>query len=216
MANTLRKKTVKAHEVELVPIEKTKPHPRNYREHSDEQIEHLCQSILEHDVYKNAVIARDGTVLAGHGVRLALLRLGRAHIPAVRLPLRADSPQALKILAADNEIAKLAKDDEEALFDILSQIHEATPAGLLGTGYDEDSIAALVAALKDAQPSADTPFASFPDAKLTDDFVSFKLGDYAGKVSKAVYESFAERFRKLQQDTAEPMLDVVLRGWLIV
>lgn len=51
------------HETEIVSIESLSPHPRNYRGHPEDQIEHLVQSIRENGCYRNIVVARDRSIL---------------------------------------------------------------------------------------------------------------------------------------------------------
>lgn len=130
--------------VEIVPLADLRPHPRNYRSHPEDQIKHLAQSFREHGWYKNIVVAQDGTVLAGHGIRLGALAAGETHAPIRRLPLHPDSSRALKVLAADNEISHLAVDDDRALSEILRYVKDDDAEGLLGTGYDDMMLATLV------------------------------------------------------------------------
>jgi site-specific DNA-methyltransferase (adenine-specific) len=112
------------------------PHPRNYRGHPPEQIEHLKASITEHGLYRNVVVARGDVILAGHGVVIATVELGVALVPVVRLDIDPDDPRALKLLAGDNEITRLADDDDGALAAILKELADSS-VGLLGTGYDD-------------------------------------------------------------------------------
>jgi len=134
--------------IEQSPLAELKPHPRNYRAHPIEQIEHLRQSLLEHDVYRNVVIARDGTVLAGHGIVEAARSLKMTTIPCVRLDLDPGEPRALKLLAADNSLSQLSQDDDRAFTTLLTEIRESDEAGLLGTGYDNAMLAALLLATR--------------------------------------------------------------------
>jgi hypothetical protein len=53
---------------ELIAIKELKPHPRNYRSHPEDQLVHLVNSIKQHGFYRNVVVAKDNTILAGHGV----------------------------------------------------------------------------------------------------------------------------------------------------
>jgi hypothetical protein len=48
---------------EIVALSSLRPHPRNYREHPEDQIEHLMQSIRANGFYRNIVVARDGTII---------------------------------------------------------------------------------------------------------------------------------------------------------
>lgn len=121
-----------------------KIHPRNYKTHPPDQIIHLAESIREHGLYRNVVVARDNTILAGHGVVQAAHHLGLGRVPVVRLDLDADEPRALKLLAGDNEVAHLGEVDDRALSELLKEIKETDIDGLLGTGYDEMMLANLV------------------------------------------------------------------------
>lgn len=132
---------------EIMAIADLKPHPKNYREHGPGQIKHIVASIKEHGIYRNVVVAQDGTILAGHGVVKAALAMGRETIPVVRVPLDANSPLALKLLAGDNEISRGAKQDDRMLAGMLDDIRKAMhddPMALLGTGYDEQQLANLL------------------------------------------------------------------------
>lgn len=118
-------------------LDDLKPHPRNYQEHPEDQLEHLTQAITQHSFYKNIVVARDLTILAGHGAWLAARASGMTTIPAVRLDLDPFSPEALKIIAADNEISRFAARDDRSLTELLKEVRETDAFGLAGTGYDE-------------------------------------------------------------------------------
>jgi ParB-like chromosome segregation protein Spo0J len=131
-------------EVEIVKLADLKPHPRNYVEHPDDQVEHIAQSIRQHGIYRNVIIARDGTILAGHGVVMAAKKEGITKLPVVRLNVKSDSPAALKVLTGDNELRHLAEINDRELADLLKEIKDSDEAGLLGTGYDEMMLANLV------------------------------------------------------------------------
>jgi len=132
--------------VHWVPIEQTRPHPRNYRKHPEDQLEHIVASLRQHGFYRNVVLARDGTVLAGHGVREATERMKGTHLPAIVLDLDPNDPRALKVLAGDNEIGKLAETDDRALTELLKEVLRSDDAfgKLSGTGFNEEQLAALV------------------------------------------------------------------------
>src|SRR5262245_17598198 len=102
----------RVHAAETVKLDELRPHPPNYHAHPDDQLDHLVQSIREHGVYRNVVIAKDGTILAGHGVVEAARRDGMSELPVVRLPVAPDSPAALRVLAGDNELQRLAEVDD--------------------------------------------------------------------------------------------------------
>jgi hypothetical protein len=130
------------HETTIVPISDLKPHPRNYRAHPQDQIDHLAKSIKEHGFYRPVVCTEDMTIIAGHGIVSAAKSLGLAEIPAVILPIGSDDAKALKILTGDNELMRLAEVDDRALSEILREIKDVDE--LLGTGFDASMLANLV------------------------------------------------------------------------
>jgi SAM-dependent methyltransferase len=140
--------------IEVVPLSSLRPHPRNYREHPPDQIAHLQASLRANGFYRPVVIARDGTVLAGHGVVKAALAMGIERGPAVRLDLEPDDSRALRILAGDNEVARLAEIDDRTLTEMLRELAKL-PAGLEGTGFDEAQLAALAMVTRGADELPD-------------------------------------------------------------
>lgn len=132
----------------LVPVVRQladlRPHPRNYREHSDAQLEHIVQSIRDHGIYRPILTARDGaTILAGHGVAAAARRMALVTVPTFPLDLDPFEPLALKVLIGDNQIAQLADIDDRGLVEMLKELHAAADITLLGSGYDAMQLAAL-------------------------------------------------------------------------
>jgi hypothetical protein len=126
---------------ERVSISDLKPHPRNYRNHPEDQLAHLEHSLKEHGLYRNVVVAKDGTILAGHGVVEAARRLGWEEIEVRRLDVDPEDSRALKVLTGDNELARLAEIDDRLLAEHLKALAAADE--LLGTGFDEQMLANL-------------------------------------------------------------------------
>lgn len=140
---------IPVHEIETVELASLRPHPRNYRTHPDDQIAHLCTSITEYGLYRNIAVARDGTILAGHGVVQACAKLGLQEVDVVRLDLDPEEPRALKLVTADNEVGHLAEINDRLLSELLREVKDSE-VGLLGTGYDEAMLANLVMVTRDA------------------------------------------------------------------
>jgi hypothetical protein len=128
----------------MIAIDRLHPHPRNYNDHPDDQLEHIMQSITENGIYKNIVAARDLTILAGHGVYKGAKRLDYKELPVVVLDISPDSPEALKVIVGDNEISHLSDKNDRLLTELLKEVKESADGGLLGTGYDEMMLANLI------------------------------------------------------------------------
>jgi len=141
--------------VTIMSLDVLKDHSRNYRTHPDDELEHIIESIKAHGFYRPVVVARDLTILAGHGVVAAARKMKLASVPVVRLDLEPSSPRALKLLAGDNEIGHLAEIDDRALTEMLRQIKVEDVDGLLGTGFDEAMLANLL-------------FVTRPSSEITD------------------------------------------------
>ncbi len=125
-----------------VSIDKIKPHPRNYKVHPPDQLEHLQQSIQENGIYRNVLVANDFTILAGHGIVEAAKLLGLTSVPILRLDLPPDSTKAIKLLTADNEVSHLAETNAREMSELLKEL--LVEDDLLGTGYDKQKIENLL------------------------------------------------------------------------
>lgn len=135
--------------IETIDVNQLKEHPRNYKQHPEQQLEHIIKSIEEHGFYRNIVIAKDNTILAGHGVVQASKLMGKQKVPVIRLDINSDSTQALKVLTSDNEIGNLAMVDDRQLSEVLKDILDEE-LDLTGTGFDEDQLSALIYTTRNA------------------------------------------------------------------
>ena len=144
-----------AYETEIVDASTLKPHPRNYKGHPADQLTHIGESLKQFGFYRNIVVARDQTILAGHGLVEAAKLIGFLKIPIRRMPFAPDDPRAMKILALDNEIGKFGEVDDRSLSEILKGIRDTDEFGLLGTGYDDASLAAFLMVTRPASEIKD-------------------------------------------------------------
>lgn len=143
------------HGVETVPTASLKFHPRNYRKHPDNQLEHIIASIRDHGFYRNVVVAKDDVILAGAGVVQAALKAGIESVPVIRLDLKSNERRALKVLTSDNEISRLAEIDDRALTELLKEIMGDDKSALLGTGFNQEQLAALAMVTRNSSELAD-------------------------------------------------------------
>lgn len=163
---------------ELVDINSVFEHPENYQQHPDDQLDHIIRSIEENGVYRNIVVSKDNYILAGHGVRRALLKMGYNKIPVVRVNFMHDSSQARKLIVGDNEISHLSEVDNIQLIDLLKKIN-IDNNDLLGTGFTEGMLTNLAL--------ASLPESEINDAEMAREWVGLPL-----------YETYKdEYYRKL-------------------
>jgi site-specific DNA-methyltransferase (adenine-specific) len=124
---------------EHVDINDLRPHPRNAR---NGDVDAIADSLRMNGQFRPIVVAEDGTILAGNHTYMAAMELGWESIAVVRLPLQPESPEAIRVLLADNRTADLGTYDDGLLLDLLAALDEAE-GGLIGTGYDADALDAL-------------------------------------------------------------------------
>jgi len=106
---------------EMTPIEKVIPYERNAKKHSDDQIAVLSGLIRRHGWTQPIVVDKDGVIIAGHGRRLAALKLGLAKVPVVwRRDLTKLEADALRL--ADNRVVS-TEYDTQLLQDSMAELH---------------------------------------------------------------------------------------------
>jgi hypothetical protein len=155
MSDEAQTKTVVLLPDEVVAVADLKPHPRNYQKHPEDEIEHLRESLREYGMFRNIVVARDNTILAGHGVTQAAALEGVTEITVKRVDLDPSDPDAIKLVVLDNEIGHLAERDDRLLTELLRYVNEEASAGLLGTGFDEMMLANLLMVTRPTHEIAD-------------------------------------------------------------
>jgi hypothetical protein len=174
------------------------PHPKNYRGHSADQIEHIKTSIRTNGVYRNVIIAKDNVILGGHGVVQAATEMGLAEIKVIRLPWGSNDPRSLKVLTGDNEISRLAGVDDRQLTNLLKEIKDAEGFDLQGTGFDEQMLAALVMVTRTSDEISD-----FNAAAEWTGMPDFAPGDEAYRLI-VQFRNADDRVKFLKQANIDP------------
>lgn len=106
--------TKKDYRLELWDVQNIVPYPSNAKRHSEDQVSKLAKSIADHGWTQPIAVDETGTILAGHGRRLAALKLGLETVPVmIREGLSESQKRACRI--ADNTLASLGTFDFEAL-----------------------------------------------------------------------------------------------------
>jgi len=119
-------------ELEAVAPMELRAHPRNPRR-GDVAV--ITESLRRFGQTKPIVVAADGTILAGTHTWRAAAALGFLTVNVVRLPIAADSDEALAVMRDDNETSDAAGYDERFLFETLSGLDD-----LSATGFGLDDV----------------------------------------------------------------------------
>ena len=128
--------------IPMIQIVKLMPHPRNYRSHEGEQLDQLRYLVSKRGVYKPIVISRDNVILQGLDLVEAATLLGMEEVPYERIDVDHDSIMCLKLLVHASEFPDLDTKNDRALTDLLKEIHDRHPEGLVGTGFTPEQLAA--------------------------------------------------------------------------
>ena len=124
-------------ELEKRQLSELKENSVNTRMHNKNQIEEFKKSITKFDVIRPIVIDEDNTILAGHGLFMALKELGREDADVVVMRGLSDKDKK-KLLLADNKIYSLGTDDYTAIESILKDL--ATDNDFEVPGYDAETL----------------------------------------------------------------------------
>ena len=173
--------------IEIWEIEKLVPFEANAKKHPPEQVEKLAKAIDKFGWTQPIVVWTNGDIIAGHGRRLAALKLGLKKVPViVRSDLSKAEADALRL--ADNRVTS-TEYDQAAIQAELQRLSEAlmdSSIDLGDLGFDETEL-------------------SFSLANLGDIDEGFFVDD----VSEAVEEQKAENDAAIDRtdDTAAPIGD---------
>lgn len=107
----------------LMAISQLRPHPRNYNNHSDAQLESLGESLTRWGQFKNIVVDGEGRIIAGHGLVEAAKRQDIKEVE-VKCYDHLSEQEITALLIADNELAKQAAPDYEMLDELLRELRE--------------------------------------------------------------------------------------------
>lgn len=126
-------------EVETVPIDSLKQHPRNPRRGD---VEAILKSIESNGFFDPIGVQKStGYIIDGNHRWLAAKRAGMDSVPVVMLDV--DDETAIRILLASNRTNDIAAYDESVLAELLKEA-ESYNDGLIGTGYTLNDVDRIV------------------------------------------------------------------------
>ena len=191
-----------------VDIDKLQEDLENARTHSQKSIDVIKASLVEFGQVEPLVVHK-GKVIGGNGRLKAMRELGWKKVSVHEF--KGSRDRAIALALTLNRSAEFGEWDFEQLQVSLESLKSVDLSSL---GFADE----LVELFPEEPPSesVDSPFGEFPNVSIEDGCVSFKFGDYSGRVQQVVYDSFVVEYRKQQQDSGEPMLTDVLRAWLNV
>lgn len=128
-------------EAALIPINELVLLPGNPREGD---VGAISVSLARFGQQKTITVNDQGVVLAGNHTVQAAQALGWTHIAAAQSELQGGEQNAYAL--ADNRLSDLATYNDQALYDMITDVYEQT-GSLEGIGYDDDDLNELAANL---------------------------------------------------------------------
>ena len=131
----------------LVAADQVRPSPTNPRNGDTDAI---VASMRRNGIFRPVYAQRStGHILAGNHTYAAMIELGADEIPVIWLDV--DDEHASRILLVDNRSADLGQYDDGLLVSVLQSLPD-----LDGTGYTDEYLAELVAAINGVPDDEDT------------------------------------------------------------
>ncbi|HPT25158.1 MAG TPA: DNA methyltransferase [Bryobacteraceae bacterium] len=131
-----------ARRIEVWPLDRLVPYPRNARTHSAEQVSQIAASIAEFGFTSPILVDSEAGIIAGHGRLMAARKLGLAEVPVIVLDHLSETQRRAYILA-DNKLTELGGWDEALLAEELAAL-EAEGLDLGVIGFSDRELAALL------------------------------------------------------------------------
>lgn len=118
-------------QVTTVSVDEISQHPDNA---NNGDVEAIVESIEVNGFFQPILVQRStGYIIAGNHRYVAALDLGAPVLPVIYLDVT--DAEAKRLMIVDNRTARLGRDDEAQLKDLLAELY-ASDIGLAGTGYD--------------------------------------------------------------------------------
>jgi hypothetical protein len=149
--------------IEMIPLDRLKPYPRNARIHSRKQIGQIADS-LKRFGFTNPVLVDDGNmILAGHGRVEAAKLIRMTAVPCLRLSSMSAAEKRAYVLA-DNKLALNAGWDDDILAGELKLILDDVGEIDIGiTGFTVAEIDSLLDTAESGQTPQDDGDDTVPD-----------------------------------------------------
>ena len=158
---------------DIISLEKAIPNPKNPNQHSADQIARLAQVIEATGWRAPITISKSsGFIVKGHGRRLAAIERGWEFVPADYQDYASEAEEWADLIA-DNRLAELSTIDTGLLIDLIGDMDTGeVPVEL--TGYSEEDLADIIAAMEGADDTQDDKADAVP---MPDNIPMSKAGD---------------------------------------
>lgn len=129
-----------------ISIAQLHPHPRNARSHSQKQIDKISDSVRAFGFNVPILIDAKNQIICGHARVEAAKKLGRSHVPAIRIEHLSDH-EIHAFMIADNRLAELSNWDDKILGQELQFLSEMDFDATI-TGFETPEVDLLIEGLE--------------------------------------------------------------------
>ena len=106
--------------IEYIDINELTPYENNAKIHTDEQIEHICNSIKEFGFADPiGITGKDNIIVEGHGRLISAKKLGMKTVPVIRLDHLTEEQRKMYTLTHNQTTMTTGWDDELLDFELL-------------------------------------------------------------------------------------------------
>lgn len=162
--------------IEMWPIDKIKPYPKNPRSHSKDQIKLLASLMVSYGVDQPIVVDEKGVIIKGHGRRLGAIQAGFTKFPvAVHHGLTEIEKSAMRI--QDNQVGLLAGWDAEMIKFELDQLRDAG-YDLPSLGFDQSQLVEFMTGLGDNEDADRSRLLELVNVTIAEPTHQVSLGDH--------------------------------------
>lgn len=152
-----------------IDVDLIKPHPKNPRNHTPEQLEKIAKSIKELGWGRPIILSKDNYILAGHGAYIAATeKLHIKKVPYRKMEHNHDTPESLSYMIADNKLTDESDWNYGKLEPLMDKI-ELTGFDLSLTGFEDEEIT-FIDGHEDEIPDEEPEF----DESIADDIEMIK------------------------------------------
>jgi hypothetical protein len=155
-----------AHVIEMWPLTRLRPYPRNARVHSPEQIAQIARSIEQWGFTIPVLVDESGMIIAGHGRVEAAKLLGMLEVPVIVARGWSDAQKRAYVIA-DNRLNETSSWDNELLRLELGEIGGMDGGfDLTLLGFSESELVNLTLGEGEAKDDAERPELSPVESEL--------------------------------------------------
>lgn len=132
----MSKKNQNVQKIELLSPHDLIPYEKNPKIHTDVNVDVLCELISKHGFTQPIEIDQHSRIIAGHGRRLAAIKLTKMSVPCIRVEVEDDKDYIRRVMS-DNKASELSKWSNKQLKECMEMLGDVQSLDVPGFTHDE-------------------------------------------------------------------------------